>query len=161
MASPVKKILVTIAGGEASIITAKYGICMAKTLAVELYVLYVVNMRALDDLLRAQVFVQEEEMEYEQELEEQGKRYLNVIKELAEAKGVKIVSLLGKGIVHEEVIKKIKEQEIDLLVMGELKELASRRDSFYDTGERIFREAKCPVLVAKGMERIERMYEEL
>ena len=161
MSGSVKKIMFTIAGAEISILTAKYAICIAKALGADLYGLYVVNMKALDGLLRANVFVQEEELEYENELEEQGKRYLKNIQELAEPKGVKIVSVLAKGIVHEEVVKKIQELEIDMLVMGELKELTSRRDSFYDEGERIFRETKCPVLVAKDAKRIERMYEEL
>ena len=161
MTSPIKKILVTIAGGDISIITAKYAICMAKSLGSELFVQYIVNMKALEDLLKAKVFVKVESMEYERELEEQGARYLTNIKELAQVKGVKVNSILSKGIIHDEVVKAIQQLRIDMLVMGKLKELLSRRDSFYDEGERIFREAKCPVLVVKGGKEIERMYEDL
>ena len=162
MASPIKKILLTIAGGDTSIIAAKYAICMAKYLDSELFVQYVINMKALDDLLKAKVFVEVESMEYERELEEQGTRYLNNIKELAEAKGVKVNSILSKGVIHDEVVKTLQESGMDILIMGELKELISRTNSFYDEGERIFREAKCPVLVVKGEEeRIERMYGDL
>ncbi len=161
MASPIRKILVTIAGGDICIITAKYAICMAKSLGSELFVQYVVNMKALEDLLRARVFVKIESMGYERELEEQGNRYLTNIKELAAAKGIKANAVLSKGIIHDEVVKTIQELGIDMLIIGELKELTSRKDSFYDEGERIFREAKCPVLVVKGREEIERMYEGL
>jgi len=161
MASPIRKILVTIAGDGVSIITAKYAICIAKSLGSELFVQYVVNTKALEDLLKARVFIKIESMEYERELEEQGNRYLTNIKQLADAKGIKINAILSKGVIHDEVVKTVQKLGIDMLVMGELKELTSRRDSFYDEGERIFREAKCPVLVVKGGEEIEKMYENL
>jgi len=161
MTSPIRKILVTIAGGDISITAAKYAICIAKSLGSELFAQYVVNMKALEDLLKAKVFVKAESMEYERELEEQGARYLNNIKELAEAKGVKVNTVLSKGVIHDEVVKTVQELGIDMLIMGELKELTSRRDSFYDEGERIFREAKCPVLVVKEGKKAERMYEDL
>ena len=161
MPSAIKKIMVTIAGADISIVTAKHGISVAKMLDSELNVLYVVNMKALEDLLRANVFVEEEEIEYEKELEEQGNRYLDNIKQLALEKGVKVNTILAKGIIHEEIIKKIQELDIDMLVMGELKELTSRRDSFYDEGERIFREAKCPVLVVKDAQRVEKIFNSL
>ena len=161
MSSPAKKILLAIAGAEASIITAQYAICLARALDSELFTIYVVDMKSLDDLLRAKVFVETEELEYERELTQQGENYLNHIQELATAKGVKISSFLAKGVIHEEVSKKAKELDADLLVMGDLKELTSRRDAFYDEGERIFREVKCPVLVVKGGEEIEQMYEGL
>jgi len=161
MAGPIKKILVTIAGAEISILTAKYAICMAKSLGSELYVQYVMNTKALENLLRAKVFVAIEEVEYEKELEEQGSRYLANIKKLAEEKDVDVFTVFSKGIIHDEVVKKANELGIDMLVMGELKEISSRKDSFYDEGERIFREAGCPVLVVKGKDNIEQMYDAL
>lgn len=161
MDSPVKKVLVTIAGSELSIVTAKYAVCIAKSLGSRLIVQYVVNMKALEDLLRAKVFVKTESIEYEKELENQGNKYLANVKKLADAKQVEIETVLSKGIVHEEVVSLAKELDVDMLVMGELKDFVSRKDSFYNEGERMFREAKCPVLVAKDPEKIERIYDGL
>ncbi|MCK5533784.1 universal stress protein [bacterium] len=161
MNNSIQKILVAIAGGEASLGTAKYAISLAKWLNAELIAIYVVDMKALNDLLRVKLFVQIEEQEYEHDLESQGERYLKHTEKLAKAKGVTISTVEIKGIVHEEVTKKIKESDIDLLVMGELKEASSRRETFYDESERIFREAPCPVLVVKGDEEIDEMYDNL
>lgn len=161
MGSPIKRILVTIAGGEPSIATAKYGICIAKILNSELFIQYVVNEKALEDLLRSKVFVKAESIEYERELEKQGNKYLENIKKLAEAKQVKVKTILSKGIVYEEVVKAVKELDIDILTMGELKEHVSRKDSFYDEGERMFRGAECSVLVVKGIQQAEEAYANL
>ena len=161
MSRLIKKILVSIAGSEASIVTAKYAICLAKLFEAELHAIYVVDMKSLEELLRARIFVKVEEMEYEADLEEHGKRYLNCIKELAQAKGVKCNSILTKGVVHDDVVNKVKELDVDLLVIGELKQLASRIDAIYDEGEQIFREAPCSVAVVKNLKAVEEMYEEL
>ncbi|HDM37679.1 MAG TPA: universal stress protein [Candidatus Omnitrophica bacterium] len=82
-------------------------------------------------------------------MEEDGKRYLNHIQRMAQEQQVDVEIILTKGEVHREVINKIKELNIDLLIMGELAELASRKDMFYDEAERIFRESPCSVLITK------------
>jgi nucleotide-binding universal stress UspA family protein len=59
------------------------------------------------------------------------------------------------------VVNKTRELSADLLVIGELKEVVSRREIFYDEGERIFRESPCPVVVVKNPEEVERAYKEI
>lgn len=161
MNGSINKILVSITVMQASIITAKYAICLAKLLNARLYAIYVIDKKSLEELLHARIFVKAEEMEYEAELEEQGGSYLKRIKEMAEEKGVQVTPVLAKGTIHEEVVKKIEELNIDLLVMGELKRITSRIDIVYDEGEQIFRSAQCPVTVVKNPEAVEIMYEEL
>ena len=46
----------------------------------------------------------------------------------------------------------------DLLIQGELGEVLSLRDAFYEEGERILREVSCPVLVVRGKDRVEQIY---
>ncbi len=161
MNGTINKILVSIAATQASITTAKYAISLAKLLGAELYAIYVIDKKSLEELLRARIFVKTEEMEYEAELEEQGDSYLKRIKEMAEAKDVKTTPILAKGTIHEEVVNKIEELGIDLLVMGELKRVTSRIDMIYDEGEQIFRSAQCSVTVVKNPEAAEAMYEGL
>ncbi len=158
MNGSIKKMLVAVSGAEASIYAAKYAICLAKWLKADLYAVYVVDMKALNDLLRLKIFVKVEGLEYEHDLEKQGERYLEHVKKLGKAKGVDVSTAMIKGVVHDEIIKQIKELDINLLVMGELKEIYSRKETFYDESERIFREAACPVLIAKGEEEIDEMY---
>lgn len=149
MNGSINRILVSITIAEASIITAEYAICLAKLLNARLYAIYVIDKKSLEELLHARIFVRAEEMEYEAELEEQGNYYLKRIKEIAEAKGVQITPILAKGVIHEEVVNKIEELDIDLLIMGELKRVTSRIDMIYNEGEQIFRSAQCSVTVVK------------
>ena len=161
MSNPLGTILLYIDGSESSITAAQLAIAMAKEYGSSLRVIYVVNENLLGELLKAKIFVQMEKMDYERDLEEDGKRYLNYIVKLADRKGLQIETVLRKGVVHEEVADEAEECLADLLVQGELGEVLSLRDSFYEEGERILRKVKCPVLVVRGRDRIERMFDDL
>ncbi len=150
-----------IDGSESSITAAQLAISMAKEYGSTLRVMYVVNENLLTELLKAKIFVQMEKMDYERDLEEDGKRYLNYIVKLADRKGLQIETVLGKGVVHEEVAREVDDCSADLLIQGELGEVLSLRDSFYEEGERILRKVKCPVMVVRGRDRIERMFDDL
>jgi nucleotide-binding universal stress UspA family protein len=161
MSNPLQTILLYIDGSESSITAAQLAISMAKEYGSTLRVIYVVNENLLTELLKAKVFVQMEKMDYERDLEEDGKRYLNYIVKLADRKGLQIETILRKGVVHEEVADEVDECVADVLVQGELGEVLSLRDSFYEEGERILRKVKCPVMVVRGRDRIERMFDDL
>ena len=160
-AHPLRKILLYIDGSESSITAAQFAIVIAKSYGNELRVMYVVNADLLDELLKAKIFVQMEKMDYERDLEEDGKRYLNYIVKIADRKGLKVETVLRKGVVHEEVSREVDEYGCDLLIQGELGEVLSLRDSFYEEGERILRKVKCPVMIVRGSDRIEKEYDEI
>jgi len=161
MSNPLGNILLYIDGSESSITAAQFAISMARTFGSTLRVMYVVNENLLTELLKAKVFVQMEKMDYERDLEEDGKRYLNYVVKLGDRKGIKVETVLRKGVVHEEVAHEAEESGADLLVQGELGEVLSLRDSFYEEGERILRKVKCPVMVVRGRDRIERLFDEI
>lgn len=161
MSNPIGKILLYIDGSESSITAAQMAIAMSKAYGSSLRVIYVVNENLLSELLKARVFVQMEKMDYERDLEEDGKRYLNYVVKLADRKGVRAETVLRKGVVHEEVAREVEEHGADLLVQGELGEVLSLRDSFYEEGERILRKVSCPVMVVRGEDKIERLYDEI
>ena len=161
MTNPLATIMLYIDGSESSITAAQLAISMAKEYGSTLRVMYVVNENLLTELLKAKIFVQMEKMDYERDLEEDGKRYLNYIVKLADRKGLQIETVLGKGVVHEEVAREVDDCAADLLIQGELGEVLSLRDSFYEEGERILRKVKCPVMVVRGRDRIERMFDDL
>ncbi len=161
MNHPIKKILLYIDGSEASITAAQMAIAMAKAHGTVLKVVYVVNESLLGELLKAKIFVEVEKMDYERDLEEDGKRYLNFVVKLAGSKSVNIETVLRKGIVHEEVAREVEEFGADLLIQGELGEVLSLRDSHYEEGERILRRVKCSVMVARNAEKIEKVFKQL
>jgi len=159
--NPLNKILLYIDGSEPSILAAQFAIVLAKSYSSALRAIYVVNENLLNELLKAKVFVQMEKMDYERDLEEDGKRYLNYVVKLADRKGIKVETVLRKGVVHEEVAREVDEFGCDILIQGELGEVLSLRDSFYEEGERILRKVKCPVMVVRGRDKIDKVFESM
>ena len=61
----------------------------------------------------------------------------------------------------DEIIAKTKELQADLLVIGELKEVTSVSQLFYDEGERIFRKSHCPVVMVRDAAYVEAAFKEV
>jgi len=159
--SPIRKIMVYIDGTEQSITAAQYAICLARYTRAELLAYYVINTKALNDLLKVSIFLKEEQMEYEHDLEKDAERYLNHVSGLARAKAVDIITKSSSGNVYQEIVNTVKEDEVDLLVIGELSRIRSRRDEFYNETERAMRSVPCSVLIVKDEDCVWNLYESL
>ena len=153
--------MVHIDGSEQSITAAQYAICLASFSGAELIAHYVINVRAVEDLLKARIFLKDEQVEYERDMEADAERYLNYVNELAVKKGVSITKKRSSGNVHQEIVNAVNQGKVDLLVIGELSRIRSRRDEFYDESERTMRSVTCSVLIVKGEDRVWEMYESL
>jgi nucleotide-binding universal stress UspA family protein len=154
------KILLYVYASDSSITAAKLAIAIAKKYECLLKAIYVVNESLLTELLAAKILIPLEKMDFERALEEDGRRYLNYVVKLGEEKGLAIEVMLRKGIVHTEVTEEVARGGYDLLVQGELGEVLSVRGATHEEGERILRGVGCPVLVVRGKEKVEKMYDE-
>jgi nucleotide-binding universal stress UspA family protein len=161
VSNPIKKIMVYVDGTEQSVTAAQYAICLASSTGAELIAYYVINTRAVEDLLKARIFLKDEQVEYEHDMEADAERYLNYINELANKKGVSVIKKRSRGSVHKEIVDSIEADEVDLLVIGELSRIRSRRDEFFDETERAMRAVSCSVLIVKDEDRVWEMYESL
>ena len=161
MEGPIRRILVYVDGTEGSITAAQYAICLARHYHAELAALYVVNTRALGDLVKARIFVKAEQEEYQRDLEQDSQRYLNHVRSLARKKGLAIETASTSGSVHQEIKNYVIQNHVDLLVMGELSSVRSRRDELYDDAERSMRSVPCAVLIVKDEERVSALYDAL
>jgi nucleotide-binding universal stress UspA family protein len=161
VSNPIKKIMVYIDGTEQSVTAAQYAICLASSSGAELVACYVVNTRAMEDLLKARIFLQDEQVEYEHDMEADSERYLNYVNDLAAKKGVSITKKQSRGSVHKEIVDIVNKEQIDLLIVGELSRIRSRRDEFYDETERAIRMVNCSVLIVKDQDKVWEMYESL
>ena len=159
MSNPIKKIMVYVDGTEQSVTAAQYAICLASSSGAELIAYYVINTRAVEDLLKARIFLKDEQVEYEHDMEADAERYLNYINELAIKKGVSVIKKRSRGNVHREIVDSIEADDVDLLVIGELSRIRSRRDEFFDETERAMRAVPCSVLIVKDEDRVWEMYE--
>jgi nucleotide-binding universal stress UspA family protein len=161
VSNPIKKIMVYVDGTEESVTAAQYAICLASSSGAELIAHYVINTRAVEDLLKARIFLKDEQLEYEHDMEADAERYLNYINELAIKKGVSVIKKRSRGSVHREIADSIEDDDVDLLVIGELSRIRSRRDEFFDETERAMRAVPCSVLIVKDQDRVWEMYESL
>lgn len=161
MNGPISKILVYIDGTESSITAAQYAVVLSRATGAKLSALYVVNTRALEDLLKARIFIKAEEEEYKRDLEADAGRYLNHVQSLARKKGLAVEAVSVSGAVQKEIKKYVQENQIDLLVIGELSHVRSRRDEFYNEAERAMRSVSCSVLIVKDEDRVWELYDTL
>jgi nucleotide-binding universal stress UspA family protein len=153
--------MVYVDGTEQSVTAAQYAICLASFSGAELIAYYVINTRAVEDLLKARIFLKDEQVEYEHDMEADAERYLNYINELATKKGVSVIKKRSRGNVHREIVDSVEADDVDLLVIGELSRIRSRRDEFFDETERAMRSVPCSVLIVKDEDRVWEMYESL
>ncbi len=154
-------ILVYLDGSEGSLSSAMYAIMLAKANHATLHALYVVNTKALSELLKAHIFINMEKDEYLKELEEDSKRHIRHMHKLALSKGVEVITETVEGAPHVEVMRYIKENEINLLVLGSINAINSRREELLSETDRMLRTSPCPVLVVKDDEEIWNQFEEL
>lgn len=161
MEGPIEKMMVYIDGTEQSITAAQYALCLARLTGAQLIALYVIDTKALEDLVKARIFLREEQVDYERDLRDDSERYLNHVREMAGQKGIHVETKSVTGRVHREIVREVKEGSIDLLVIGELSRIKSRRDEFYDETERAMRSVPCSVLIVKNEDRVWELFESL
>ncbi len=161
MSGPIQKILVFVDGSEESITAAMYAVTLAKITGAGLTAIYVINTRALQDLVKARIFLKIEEEEYHRDLDADADRYLKHVMKLAEQKDVPLETVKVSGTVHREIKNYIKDEAVDLLVLGGIGQIRSRRDEFLNESERAMRSSPCPVVVVKDDERVWEAFESL
>jgi nucleotide-binding universal stress UspA family protein len=109
----VKKILIPTDGSDYSMRAAEYAMSVAKMLAAEVVVVFVIDTDVLSQMTK---MVDREEME--RELKQDGRRYINYVLTLAEKENVKATSLLAKGRPFEQIVHLAKGLDVNLIIMG-------------------------------------------
>ncbi len=161
MGEPFKSVLVYLDGTEDSVTAAMAAIALCQRLQASLTAIYVVNTKALQDLVKARIFLDIEEQEYRRDIEGDAQRYLNHVEKLGMQKGVAVTPVKASGTVHVEVKRYLQEHRMDLLVLGGISEIHSRRDELLSETDRMMRTASCPVLVVRNNDAIWDMFESL
>jgi nucleotide-binding universal stress UspA family protein len=142
-------LVVAVSGSDASILAAKYAIIMAKQYRCRLCVVYVVDTATIQQLALSKIFVQEESLDYERNLEANGERYLSFVEELARAKGVKVERVIRKGAVYREILAVADEKKADLIILGGWEKDRNPRDIISHSHREIMVSAKCSVYLVK------------
>ncbi len=142
-----RHILVPVDGSEPSLQAVKMalriiGLCPA----CKMTVLYVIDKMVLNELAR---FSKHSQAEADAELEEQGRRYLELARRDGERLGVTAQSLTRRGDPFEEVIAAANDLDADLIIMGHTGRRGTSRVLIGSVTERVLDYASCPVLVTK------------
>lgn len=140
----IQKILIPTDGSDYSIRAAEYSISIAKMLDAQIIVVYVIDEVVLNQLSKVT-----ERENVEQELKQDGQRYIKYILGLAEKEGVKADSILAKGRPFEQIVHLAKELNIGLIVMGTYGLRGAEKILIGSVAERVIEYSPCPVLVIK------------
>ena len=139
----IKRILIPTDGSDYSLRAAEQGVSIAKMLDAQITVAYVI-----DEVVLNQVKVTERG-NLEEELKQDGTRYIKYVLRLAEKEGVKTDSIITRGIPFEQIVHSAKELGIDLIVMGTYGRRGAERILIGSVAERVIEYSSCPVLVIK------------
>ena len=140
----IQKILVPTDGSDYSVRASEYAIGIAKMLSAQIIVVYVIDTVVIDQISKTT-----ERDSVEQELKEDGQRYIHYVLGLSAKEGVKSSSLLVKGSPYEQIVHLARELNIDLIVMGTYGRRGTERVLIGSVAERVIEYAPCPVLVVK------------
>lgn len=159
----INRILVFIDDSDASIAAIQYAVLLAKKMDAELYGLFVVNTKALNDLVKAHIFVVSEQAEYQEELQADADRYLRLATKLANSKNVAIVTEKKEGSPPSEIRKFVAENKIDLLVVGTDDDgrMKSLRDEVASNKDLTTRRVDCNVVIVKNIDGVEQIFEKM
>ena len=145
-----KKILLPTDGSEHANKAAKHAIWLASLSGAELTVLNVIETSSLVGLPAEDLIVRIKEM-----LKEEGRKSLEEISAIAARnktedechKEVKLNLVTEEGSPADIIVKKIKEENMDLVVMGTSGKHGLDRFLLGSVAENVVRSAPCPVLV--------------
>ena len=142
-----RNILVPIDGSEASLEAVEMALRIVQVCpACQMTVLYVIDKLVLNELTR---FSAPGEKEAESELEEQGRRYLDLARTNAAGQGVSADCQTRKGDPFEEIVSAANSLQADLIIMGHTGRRGTNRVLIGSVTQRVLDYAPCPVLVTR------------
>lgn len=144
------KILLVVDGSEASVAAAHYAVKLAVQTGGGLTAVYVVDTATMEYLTQMKIFVQEEREEFNRELEQTGRRYLDFVKTIAGNEGLEVDTVMDSGSFHQVVLQNARQQDMDVIVLGGWHRTVTRKDTASVERQLILDQAACPVIVVKA-----------
>jgi len=142
-----EKVLLPVDGSEVSNHAAEEGFKLARILGSEITLLYVIDM-AITTMPEAELGLANYEV-LRNSFKEQGDKVLGTLAASGKAKGVKVVTVIAEGDVHDEIIKHAEQRKSDLIIMGTHGRRGLNRLLLGSVAESVARRAHCPVLLIR------------
>lgn len=148
-----KKIVVATDGSENANKAAASAVEMVKMTGAKLFALnvlpYIPHLSYFGVPMEPPEAVSFEEKEYEARLEKDGKKILDVVRDMAEKAGVGVETVMVKGHPGSEIMNFAQKNDIDLIVMGTLGRSGIDRLLMGSVAEDVVRNAKTRVMIVK------------
>lgn len=149
----VQKVIVAVNGTQESIHTAMYSIMLARSCNWKLKFVYVVDSATIKYLGMNQILIREEEIQFKDDLINEGNSFLEYMVSLGTLKGVEVETELRDGNVSSEIISVADKDKADMIIISGMEK---RKDVRYSSKSvisyhraEILTNAKCPVLVVQ------------
>lgn len=139
-----KRILIPTDGSKTAEHAAEQGVKLAQALNSKIYGLYVIDISAFAGIPTEAIWESMRGL-----LDEEGKKALKVVENMASSVKVEYDVLLREGVPSEDIIKFAKEEGIELIVMGTAGRRGLDRLLLGSVTEKVVRTSPCPVLVMR------------
>lgn len=139
-----KRILIPTDGSDTSEKAAEHAVRLAKALGAEVLCLYVIDISAFTGIPTEAIWENMRGL-----LEEEGKKAVSTIEDMATKNGVKFESVIREGIPAEDIAKTAREKTVDVIVMGTAGRSGLDKFLLGSVTEKVMRTAPCPVLVIR------------
>ncbi|MGC9397861.1 MAG: universal stress protein [Anaerolineae bacterium] len=142
-------VLVPVDGSAASISAGKMAIAIAETHCIPITFVYVINLRAAQDVANAS----RRNLDLVcQDMSAKAENYLNYLMNRARARHLEADELIRRGVPHREIAATARERGADLIVMGQAGGRGTgqfRRAHIGSVTQQVIEHAPCPVLVVR------------
>jgi nucleotide-binding universal stress UspA family protein len=125
-----------------------YGVSLSEKYGAELYIIHVIHHPFGFDLSGWNLPIPSLEEEYKKIIQE-AKKELDKMISLEKKKGLSVKELIKEGKPTEEILKVVKEEKIDLIIMLAHEEGHLEHFLFGRSNDEIFRKMPCSILLVK------------
>jgi len=105
------KLLLVVDGSTASTAAGQYAIQLASQVNGQITAVYVVDTATMDYLTQMHIFVKEEREEFERDMGQTGRRYLDYVQTIGRKNGVPVHAEMRKGSFHQTILRLARELE--------------------------------------------------
>lgn len=141
-----KNILVPADGSQLSIVAGRLAVGLASATNARITLVYIIDDKVVSEIVS---MYKKPKSQVVEEMRLKGLQYLEYIAQIAHLSDLETEQVVLTGVPYVEIESLVRNHDIDLVVMGQIKDKNSRGFLIGSTTQRVIENVRCPVLVAK------------